>query len=192
MRASPSQFPDQHGKSHHGRPSRGSVPRAVVRGNAPGGFRARGANARDIAPLVSGYYEVVMSSGGDDRLELAVVASRACDLQRLQALACAVLDPAPWGVFLRVLAAVPPGLRTAAVADAFAHLYAVAIEMLRAQGLGLVRPEDLLRAPSPFELALMPPWGLPRRLNITPTQTGEPRKGHQQRRGVHDFRILAA
>lgn len=106
---------------------------------------------REIAPLVSAYLELAPGAwSADEQMELALATARACDLPRLEALGRAVGDPAPWAVILQHLAVIPRELRTERVLRTVAHLYDLSTQMLRKQGLTLVKPEDLLRREPPY------------------------------------------
>ncbi len=107
--------------------------------------------SREIAPLVSGYFELAPGPwGADEQMELALAMARACDLPRLRALGRAVGDPAPWAVILQHLAVIPPEHRSEEVVSVVARFYALSRELLHEQGLEVVRPEDLLRREPPY------------------------------------------
>lgn len=113
-------------------------------------------HARDAAVLstASAYYELVTEgASGRDAIELAASASLVLDAPRLGALCRAVGDPFAWQPFLRRLYTIPPARRTVRTEQALRHVYFLAAELLRHQGLGLVQPEDLLARPTPFEEA---------------------------------------
>lgn len=107
--------------------------------------------SREIAFLVSAYVELAPGPWSpDEQMELALATARACDLPRLRALGRAVGDPTPWAVILQHFAVIPPERRSHDVLRTVAVFYAKCSEMLREQGLELVRPEDLLRREPPY------------------------------------------
>lgn len=109
---------------------------------------------RAVLALASAYFELVTeSASAGDAIELATSAALMLDERRLPGLCRAVSDPFAWQPFLRQLQNVPLALRTSRIEGAQHRLRAVATELLREQGLGLVRPEDLLARPTPFEEA---------------------------------------
>lgn len=107
-----------------------------------------------LLALASAYFEIVTeSTSAIVAVELAIAAAMMLDTERLPAFCRAVRDPFAWQPFLRHLHAVPPSRRTTRSEDARHRLHAVATELMLQQGLGLVRPEDLLARPTPFEEA---------------------------------------
>jgi hypothetical protein len=109
---------------------------------------------REIAPLAGTYFEFVAAGTKLADVEVAVAAARACDLPRLRALCVAVSDPLAWVPLFRCLASVPDGSRTPAIDAGLRRLYGLASELLREQGLGVLRPEDVVLTDSPLEQAL--------------------------------------
>lgn len=107
--------------------------------------------SREITALVSAYVELAPPPWSpDEQMELALATARACDLPRLRALGRAVADAAPWVVILQHLAAIPPEHRSPDVLRTVAAFYSLCVEMLREQGLELLRPEDLLHREPPL------------------------------------------
>lgn len=103
--------------------------------------------------LVAAYYELVAEFPAEITHELCTLASSIADVDVWFALCRAVRDPFAWQPFLRQLHNVPQVRRTTRSEGARHRLHALAAELLRRQGLGLVRPEDLLARPTPFEEA---------------------------------------
>lgn len=98
--------------------------------------------SRQAGPLLGAYCELTFAPGFTElEGQIAIAAARASNPKRLRALARATGDAWPWAVFLRRLLVIP---ETAETRDAFERLYYVAEQLLEEQGLGLVRPEDLL------------------------------------------------
>lgn len=106
---------------------------------------------REIAPLVTAYIELAAGPWSpDEQMDIALAATKACDLPRLEALARVVRDPFPWKVLLEHLVVIPREHRTQDVVRWTARLYGLATEMLRKQGLAILRPEDVLRREPPY------------------------------------------
>lgn len=119
-----------------------------------GGPSSRATRSPRLHALVPVYYELVTESASAEvASELSIAAARIADAETLFELCRAVSDPFAWQPFLRHLYAVAPTRRTADSDAARHRLHALAAELLHAQGLGLVRPEDLLARPTPFEEA---------------------------------------
>lgn len=124
---------------------------------------------REIAPLVTAYVELAPGPWSpDEQKGVAIAAARACDLPRLEALARAVRDPFPWAVFLDHLLAIAPTERTSDVERCVSRLYRLAEQMLRRQGVSLVRPEDVLRREPPYQTMLRELLADEHDLNSTP------------------------
>lgn len=108
-----------------------------------------------VRAVVSAYFDIVTDAiAPADARELSIAIARTTGVDDLFALGRAVRDPQPWVPFLRHLRSIPPRLHDDRAVEAERHLRTTASEMLRLQGLRLVRPEDLIARPTPFEEAL--------------------------------------
>ncbi len=107
-----------------------------------------------IAPLVGAYLDISCAPSAHGMSDVAVAVASACTLPRLRALAAAVRDPLPWRVFFLPLVLLPPGARSAESDAAMRRLGALAAELLRENGLGILRPEDVILGAGPLERAV--------------------------------------
>lgn len=117
-------------------------------------YSSRATRGSRLHALVTAYYELVTESATAEMArELSIAAAGIANAETLFELGRAVRDPFAWQPFLRHLHAIPTGQRTTRSTSATRSLTDLASELLRHQGLGLVRPEDLLARPTPFEEA---------------------------------------
>jgi hypothetical protein len=113
--------------------------------------------ARDpaVIAITSAYVELAAGHVcAADAREICISAGISADVERLFAVGRAVRDAQPWIPFLARLRAIAPKERTTRSGLAEQRLYQAASEMLRLQGLELVRPEDCLARLTQLEEAI--------------------------------------
>jgi hypothetical protein len=108
-----------------------------------------------VIAITSAYLDIVTESvTADEARELSISVAMLTDVDRLSAVGCTVGDAFPWVLFLQRLRSIPLPQRTERSDRAEFKLYLTAMSMLERRGLGLVRPEDLLARPTPFQEAV--------------------------------------
>lgn len=113
--------------------------------------------ARDSAVIAIASAYIELHTGHVDAAEareICISVGISADVERLFAVGRAVRDAQPWIPFLARLRAIAPKEQTTRSALAEQRLYAAAREMLRVQGLEIVRPEDCLARLTQLEEAI--------------------------------------